>query len=81
MIKQKPMKLRIEKIGNSAVLVLPDELLGKLNLREGQWVELSELPGGGLRLTPCTADVQKTMAILDDVMVEYHDTLKKLADG
>lgn len=75
------MKLRIEKIGDSSALVLPDELLAKLNLTEGQRVELSELSGGGLRLTPCSADVQKTMAILDDVMVEYHGALKKLADS
>ena len=81
MIKQVPMKLRIQKIGNSTALVLPDELLGKLNVKEGQWVELSELSGGGYRLTLCTTDSQKVMAILDEVMSEYHDTFKTLADG
>ena len=33
------------------------------------------------RLALCNADFQKAMAILDDVMVQYHDTLKKLADS
>ena len=75
------MKLRIEKIGDSTVLVLPDELLAKLNLKPGHWLEVSQLPGDSVRLTPCTADFNKAMATLDDVMVEYHDTLKKLADS
>jgi putative addiction module antidote len=79
--RQKGMKLRIEKIGNSTAVVLPDELLAKLNLGPGRWVEGSELPKGGFRLAPCTADFNKAMAILDEVMVEYHDTLKKLAES
>jgi antitoxin component of MazEF toxin-antitoxin module len=73
------MKLRIEKIDDATVLVLPDELSAKLNLKPGYWLEVSQVSGDGVRLTPCAADFNKTMAILDDVMVEYHDTLKKLA--
>ena len=75
------MKLRTESSGNLEVLRLPEELLGRLNLKQGERVELSDLSGGGFRLALCNADFQKAMAILDDVMVQYHDTLKKLADS
>jgi len=74
------MKLRIEKIGDSTVLVLPDELLAKMNLKPGQWVELTELPGGGFRLLP-SADADEVSAIVDDLLVEYRETFKKLADS
>jgi antitoxin component of MazEF toxin-antitoxin module len=72
------MKLRIEKIGDSTVLVLPDELLAELNLQPGQWVEVAELPGGGFRLIPA-ADAGEVSAIVDDLLVEYRETFKKLA--
>ena len=74
-------EVRIEKIGDSTVLVLPDELLAKMNLKPGQWVELTELPGDDFRLTDCTADFNKAMTTVDKAMVDYQDALKKLADS
>jgi putative addiction module antidote len=73
------MKLEVKKIGNSTGVILPKELLTKLNLKQGQWVYVSELPDGGVRLTPYDPDFEKVMAIVDDLMVEYRDTLKALA--
>jgi putative addiction module antidote len=73
------MKLEIKKIGNSTGLILPRELLAKLNLQQGQWVYVTELPDGGVRLTPYDPDFENAMAIVDDLMVEYRDTLKALA--
>ena len=74
------MKLRIEKIGDSTVLVLPDELLAKMNLKPGQWVELTELPAAvsGCFLLRMPDEVS---AIVDDLLVEYRETFKKLADS
>ncbi len=74
------MKLQIQRVGDSTALLLPDELLAKLGLEQGQWLGMSELPGGGVRLPPCDASFQKAMAIVDKVMVEYHGAPKKLAD-
>lgn len=73
------MKLEIKKIGNSTGLILPKELLARLNLQQGQWVYVTELPDGGIRLTPYDPDFEKAMAVVDDLMVEYRDTLKALA--
>jgi len=73
------MKLEVKKIGNSTGLILPKELLAQLNLKQGQWVYVTELPDGGVRLTPYDPDFEKVMTIVDDLMVEYRDTLKALA--
>ncbi len=73
------MKLEIKKIGNSTGLILPKELLAKLNLEQGQWVYVTELPDGGVRLTPYDPDFEQAMNIVEDLMVEYRDTLKALA--
>ena len=73
------MKLEIKRIGNSTGLILPKELLAQLNLKQGQWLHVTGLPDGGVRLTPYDPDFDKAMAVVEDLMVEYRDTLKALA--
>ncbi|MBY0257397.1 AbrB family transcriptional regulator [Methylobacterium sp.] len=73
------MKLEVKKIGNSTGLILPRDLIAKLNLQQGQWLHVTELPDGGVRLTPYNPDFDKAMAIVDDIMDEYKDTLRALA--
>jgi putative addiction module antidote len=74
-----PMKLEVKKIGNSTGVILPKELLAKLDLKQGQWLYVTELPDGGVRLTPYNPDFEKAMQVVEDLMVEYRDTLKALA--
>ncbi|CAA2139542.1 AbrB/MazE/SpoVT family DNA-binding domain-containing protein [Methylobacterium bullatum] len=73
------MKLEVKKIGNSTGLILPRELITKLNLQQGQWLHVTEMPDGGVRLTPYDPDFDKAMALVDDIMDEYKDTLRALA--
>ncbi len=73
------MKLEVKKIGNSTGVILPKDLLNRLNLRQGQWLHVSELPDGGVRLTPYDPEFDRAMSIVDDVMDEYRDTLRALA--
>jgi len=73
------MKLEIKRIGNSTGVILPKELLAKLNLKQGQWLHITELPGGGVRLTPYDPDFDKAMTVVEDLMTEYRDTLRALA--
>ena len=46
------MKIAIKKIGNSDGLILPRELMQRLDLRRGQELHVIELAGGGLQLLP-----------------------------
>jgi len=73
------MKLEVKKIGNSTGVILPRELLAKLDLKQGQWLYVTELPNGGVRLTPYDPEFEKAMQVVEDLMVEYRDTLKALA--
>jgi putative addiction module antidote len=73
------VKLEIKKIGNSTGLILPKELMAKLDLKQGQWLHVTELPDGGVRLTPYDPDFDEAMAIVEEIMDEYKDTLRALA--
>ncbi len=73
------MKLEVKKIGNSTGIILPRELLTKLDLQQGQWLHVTELPDGGVRLTPYDPDFEEAMGLVDEIMDEYKDTLRALA--
>lgn len=73
------MKIEIKKIGNSDGLILPRELMQRLDLKRGQRLHVTELPGGGLQLLPYDPDFEETVRLADEVMDEYRDTLATLA--
>ncbi len=73
------MKIEIKKIGNSNGLILPRELMRRLDLKRGQVLHVTELAGGGLQLLPYDPDFEKTIEITDGLMDEYRDTLAVLA--
>jgi len=73
------MKLEVKKIGNSDGLLLPRELMQRLDLKRGQFLQIVELPGGGFQALPYDPDFEKTLEIADEIMDEYRDTLATLA--
>ncbi len=73
------MKLDIKKIGNSDGLILPRELMQRLDLKRGQSLHITELAGGGFQAIPYDPDFEKTMDVADEIMDEYRDTLATLA--
>ena len=72
------MQLEIKKIGNSTGLILPKDLVARLNLKQGDTVHVTEMPGG-VRLTPANPRFEAAMSVVDDIMDEYRDTLTELA--
>lgn len=71
------MKIEIKKIGNSDGLLLPRELMQRLDLKRGQQLDdIVELPGGGFQALPYVPDFERTMVIADEIMDEYRDTLR-----
>ena len=73
------MKLEIKKLGNSDGVILPRELMQRLDLKRGQRLHVVELAGGGFQALPYDPDFEQTMKIADEVMDEYRDTLAALA--
>jgi putative addiction module antidote len=73
------MKIEIKKIGNSDGMLLPRELMQRLDLKRGQQLNIVELPGGGFQALPYDPNFERTMEIADEVMDKYRDTLAALA--
>jgi putative addiction module antidote len=71
--------LQICKIGDSVGLILPDELLSRLNLKEGDALYPVQQPDGGLLLTPRKPKHARAMEIAREMMHEYRDTFAALA--
>ena len=71
--------LQIRKIGNSVGVILPKELLARLNLKEGDKFYPAEQPDGSLRLSPFNPKHARAMEIARQVMHEYRDTFAALA--
>jgi putative addiction module antidote len=73
------MKLVIKKIGNSTGLILPKELLTRLNLHQGDSLHVTEMADGGVRLSPYDPTFEKGMEIADRAMKTYRNALAELA--
>ena len=70
--------LKITKIGNSAGIVLPKEVLARLRVDIGDEVYLSETPEG-LRVTASDPDFAALMDMAEGIMRKDRDILKVLA--
>lgn len=70
--------LKITKIGNSAGVVLPKELLAKLRAGVGDTLYVSETPEG-IRITAANPDFAVKMAVAERIMREDRDILRVLA--
>lgn len=73
------MNTIIRKIGNSEGVILPKELLTKLNLQPGDALEVRETPGG-LTLIAVDDAFERQMLAAQKVMDKYKVALQKLAE-
>ena len=70
--------LKVTKIGNSAGVVLPKELLARLRIGPGDTLYATEAPDG-VRLTAADPDFEAKMAAAEIIMREDRDILRVLA--
>lgn len=70
--------LKITKIGNSAGVVLPKELLAKLRAGVGDTLYVSETPDG-IRITAADPTFEAKMALAEQLMRKDRDILRVLA--
>jgi len=73
------IELKVRKVGNSLGVVLPREVVARLQTQDGAPLYLSETPEGGYRLTPYDPAFEQKMAKAEDLMRRYRDTLHVLA--
>ena len=72
------MQLKVTKIGNSAGIILPKELLAKLRVELGDCIFATESPDG-VRLTASNPDFAAKMSLAETIMREDRDILRVLA--
>jgi putative addiction module antidote len=72
------MQLKVTKIGNSAGVILPKELLAHLDTVIGGTLSVSKTPRG-VELTSPEADFDAQMAVARDVMAKRKRALAELA--
>jgi putative addiction module antidote len=70
--------LKITKIGNSAGVILPRELLARLRANVGDALFVSEAPDG-IRITASDPDFAAKMEAAEAIMREDRDILRVLA--
>lgn len=70
--------LKITKIGNSAGVVLPKELLAHLGAQVGETLSVVATPRG-IELSPAEPDFEAQMAVAREVMARRRRALKELA--
>ena len=73
------VELKIRKFGNSLGIVLPREVINRLQTGDGERVFLIEAADGDYRLTPYDPEFEKKMAKAEDIMGRYRNTLHALA--
>jgi putative addiction module antidote len=70
--------LKITKIGNSAGVILPKELLAHLNARAGDSLSVT-VTSRGIELSAAEPDFDAQMAVARDVMARRKQALRELA--
>ena len=71
--------LQIRRIGNSLGLILPKDLLAKLDLSEGDLLHVVRQPDRGVQLTPYDPKHAKAMDLARKAFKTYANTFKALA--
>jgi putative addiction module antidote len=73
------LALKVRKFGNSLGVVLPKEVISRLQTGDGKPLFLIEGPNGSYRLTAYDPAFGKKMAKAEQIMARYRNTLHVLA--
>ncbi len=71
--------VKITQIGNSVGIVLPKEILAELNVQKGDSLHLVK-SSEGFTMTAYEPDFAAKMDMLEEVMRENRDVLRRLAE-
>lgn len=71
--------LKLTAVGTSTGVIIPKEMLTRLNVSKGDTLYATEMPDGSYRLTPFDPDFAAKMEKADAIMRRYRNTLHVLA--
>jgi putative addiction module antidote len=70
--------VKIQKVGDSLVITLPEEVLQQLKVGEGDSLVLTETPDG-IKLNPCNKEFDRAMKAYRKISEKYKNALRELA--
>lgn len=73
------VELRIQRFGNSLGVVLPNEVIDRLRVKDGETLFLIEAPDGGYQLTSGDPAFEEKLVKAEDIINRYGGTLRELA--
>ena len=73
------IQLKVRKFGNSLGVVLPKEVINRLQTGDGGELFLLDSPDGSYRLTPYDPEFERKMQKAEEIMGRYRNTLHALA--
>jgi putative addiction module antidote len=71
--------LKLTQIGNSVGVILPKEVLARMNVGKGDTVYLTESANGGFNLTPYNDEFERQMEAARRIMKKRRNVLRELA--
>jgi len=71
--------LKVRQIGNSLGVVLPKEILTRLNVTDGDILYLTDSPDGSMKITSFDPTSENQMKVAEEGMKKYRNTLRELA--
>lgn len=72
-------QLKLTSVGTSTGVVIPKEMLNRLNVAKGDVLYAVETPDGGYRLTAFDPDFASKLDKADAIMRRYRNTLHALS--
>ena len=73
------VELKVRKFGNSLGVMLPKEIIQRLNTAEGERLLVIESPDGTFHLTSPNPEFEEKMRKANSIMDRYRNTLRVLA--
>ena len=73
-------ELKLRKVGNSLTVTVPVGIASQMKVAEGDALYLTELPGGGFRITPYDPELVKQMKAIESLTKRYRNTLRALSE-
>jgi len=73
------VELKVRKFGNSLGVVLPKEVINRLQTGDGEKLFLIEAGNGDYKLTPFDPMFEKKMKKAEEIMHRYRNALRALA--
>ena len=73
------LSFKITTVGSSTGIILTKEAMSRLKVKKGDILYLTEVPSGGLRLTPYDPEFSRQMALSEEIMHDDREVLRALA--